>query len=194
MAHRDTLISSSPISSLDKAPKTDEELVSFVDEVWRYNRKSRTGFDFSVKEAIHFVAGDQWIQYLPHEHRFSNHSLDNWVPTPTTNLIGRTFDRLMDILLEGDPFPQANPATDDQSDIEAALAMSRVLESEARRLNTQTVCFAESAAWLITSGSMAVSAVWNGRAGDQVRMAKMKLKKSPVMERLGICQGCKAQF
>lgn len=187
-------ISSSPVSSLEKAPKTEEEMVGFVEEVWGYNRTSRSGFEYSVKEALHFIGGDQWVQYLSYENRFTSNSLADWVPTPVTNIIGRTFDRLMDILLEGDPFPTVHSATSDQEDLEAAISAKRTLESEARRLKTQVNCYAPAAAWLISSGSMAVSSAWNGKSGDQVRMPKYGLKKTSIEEERGVCQSCGANF
>jgi hypothetical protein len=190
----DTSISTSPVSGREKAPSSKEDIASFVESVLEFNKKGRQGFDEGVRQAIHFVGGDQWIQYLPYTQRFSLHQLDDWVPTPTTNIIGRTFDRLMDILLEGDPTPTAFPATQDQRDVDAATAASRIMLSEARRMNSYEKLYSPAAAWLIVSGNCIVTHSWNPHAGTKVKEPKTRKNRVPRESMRPICQNCGAEY
>ena len=80
-------ISSAPVSMREKRPKSKDDIISFVDDAWGYLSHNRFALEQQIKEAIHFYAGDQWVRYLPHARRYVKHGLDEWVPTPVTNLI-----------------------------------------------------------------------------------------------------------
>jgi hypothetical protein len=186
----DSSISTSPVSGREKAPSSAEDIVSFAENVLDFNKRGRQGLDHGIRQAIHFVGGDQWIQYLPHSQRFSLHQLDDWIPTPTTNIIGRTFDRLMDILLEGDPAPNAFPATQDQPDVDAASVAVRIMLSEARRLKSYEKLYSPAAAWLIVSGNCVLTRSWNPHAGSKIREVKMQNKKVANESMRPVCGNC----
>ena len=62
--------SGSPVSSLEKPPKTEEDLNAFAEDVWGYVSDSRLNLEYRIKEAIHFLAGDHWVRYQPHSQNF----------------------------------------------------------------------------------------------------------------------------
>ena len=182
--------SGSPVSDRKQAPKTKEELLSFVEDSWQYLSKSRMGLETSWKENIHFFAGDQWVRYLPHARRFTKHSLDEWVPTPTTNLLSKHGDRILDIFTSGDILPIVDPASRDQSDIEAAKAATRVLHSEFKRLQSEEKLLLPAALWLMCAGNVFLYAGWNGRAGDKVRRPKTQITQVEQSDTVLECDNC----
>jgi hypothetical protein len=182
--------SGSPVSSLSKTPESEEDLISFADEVFEYCQSDRSGFDYRIKEALHMLAGDHWIRYVPHTQQFARHSLDDWIPTPTTNYLVKYFDRIVDLFVSGDLAEIVDPATKDQADIEAALAAQRALRAEFSRMHTETGLIIPAAGWLTLTGNAAVSAVWNARAGRQVKSPRMSLKDRPVEQDILECNQC----
>ncbi len=191
---RQSHVSSSPIAGREKAPSSDGENAAFVDEVLDYNRRARTGFDYAVREAIHFIGGDHWIQFMPHTQRFGAHEHANWIPTPTTNLVGRTFDRLLDILLQGDPEPNAVGSTQDQRDLDAAQVARRIMLSEMRRMKSYDQLFTPAAAWLIAAGTTVTSRNWNPHSGQLISQPRMKVEKSAIMHSAPVCTNCHAEY
>jgi DNA-directed RNA polymerase subunit RPC12/RpoP len=180
----------SPVSSLEKAPKTDEDLVAFAEDVWHYVKDSRTSLDYRIKEAIHFLAGDQWIRYQPHSQNFTGHALDEWIPTPVTNYLVKHFDRIVDLFVSGDLKPIVDPATKDQDDIEASRAAQSVLHSEFNRLKTETELYIPAAGWLVLAGTAVVSATWNARGGGTIKVPQYSMKKNEVTKNVYQCVAC----
>lgn len=180
----------SPVSSLEKAPSSKEDLAAFSEDVWGYVSESRQGLEYRIKEAIHFLAGDQWVKYIPHSQMFTAHTLDEWVPTPTTNYLVKYFDRIVDLFVSGDMAEIVDPATKDQGDIEAASAAQRSLHAEFLRLKTETNLYAPGAGWLQLAGSCAISATWNGRAGTKKKSPKMKLGERSISQDILSCNQC----
>lgn len=179
-----------PVSERKEEPQNDEEILSFVEDSWQYLSKSRLGLETSWKENIHFFAGDQWVRYLPHARRFTKHSLDEWVPTPTTNLLSKHGDRILDIFTSGDILPIVDPASRDQSDLEAAKAATRVLHSEFKRLQSEEKLLIPAAMWLLAAGNVFLYSGWNGRAGDKVRRPKTRLTQVEQSDTVLECDNC----
>jgi hypothetical protein len=180
----------SPVSSLTKPPSSEEDLNAFAEEVYGYVSGGRTGLEYQIKEAIHFLAGDQWVRYVPHSQSFQAHSLDEWVPTPTTNYLVKYFDRIVDLFCSGDMNEIVDPATKDQSDVEAAHAAVRMLRAEFLRLKTETDLYIPGAGWLMLAGTCVLSATWNGRAGKNIKSPKMSLKSRDVTKDILECVQC----
>lgn len=180
----------SPVSSLGKPPKTDEDLAAFSEDVWHYVKDSRLSLEYRIKEAIHFLAGEQWIQYQPHSQSFSPHSLDEWVPTPVTNYLVKHFDRIVDLFVSGDLKPIADPSTRDQDDLEAARAAQSILHSEFDRLKTETEVYIPAAGWLVLAGSAVVSATWNARGGNAIKVPQYTMKKNEITKDIYQCVSC----
>jgi|TARA_R110000765_G_scaffold227196_1_gene331097 hypothetical protein len=190
MAHTDHAATGSPVSSLTKAPKTEEDLNAFMEDVWTYVSVGRLGLEYRIKEAIHFLAGDQWVRYIPHSQKFAQHTLDEWVPTPTTNYLVKYFDRIVDLFTSGDLVEIVDPATKDQEDVESASAALRMLRAEFLRLKTETELYTPAAGWLLLAGSAVLSATWNGRAGKKIKSPKMTLGKRDVTKDILECKTC----
>ena len=182
--------SGSPVSSLQKAPKTEEDLNAFAEDVWGYVSDSRLNLEYRIKEAIHFLAGDQWVKYQPHSQNFQQHSLDEWIPTPVTNYLVKYFDRIVDLFVSGDMAEIVDSATKDQSDVESAQAALRMLHAEFIRLKTETNLYIPAAGWLTLAGSCAISATWNGRAGRDIKSPKMKMGERNVEKDILSCVDC----
>ena len=190
----DTSTSGSPIAARDKAPETDEEIVGMVDDTFDYLKRSRIGLEQRIKEARHFLAGDQWIRYLPHSRKFSRHVLSEYVPTPVTNYLATAYDRLLDLFLSGNMLPVVDPATQDQEDVDAARAHERALQSEFIRLKTLTKTYTPAAGWLILAGNSFIGAHWNGKAGRQISKPLTRLTDRPIIQEVIECADCGAVY
>jgi len=183
-------ISSAPVSMREKRPKSKDDIISFVDDAWGYLSHNRFALEQQIKEAIHFYAGDQWVRYLPHARRYVKHGLDEWVPTPVTNLIIEHTERVLDIFTSGDLLPIVDPATQDQRDIDAARSATRMLHSEFGRLRTEENVIIPAALWLVTAGNCFLSTTFNSRSGSKVRYPKKKLSKKPIEQDTLECYQC----
>ena len=182
--------SGSPVSSLVETPRSNEDLSAFSEDVWGFVSGQRLGLEYRIKEAIHFLAGDQWVKYLPHSQNFQQHSLDEWIPTPTTNYLVKYFDRIVDLFVSGDLAEIVDPATKDQSDVESAQAALRILHAEFTRLKTETQLYIPAAGWMTLAGSAAISATWNGRAGKKIKSPQMKVGERDVTQDILRCSDC----
>tara|TARA_R110002073_G_scaffold141383_9_gene292506 strand:- start:1013 stop:3202 length:2190 start_codon:yes stop_codon:yes gene_type:complete len=183
-------ISFSPVASLDKAPKTEDDYLNFGEDVWSYLSGSRGGIERNIKEALHMLGGNQWIKYSPNSARFDHHTLDDWVPTPVTNYLVRNFDRIVDIFITGDIMPNVDPATRNQDDIEAARTAQHVLQSEFHRLSTDLNLHIPAAGWLVLSGNAILYTGWDAKAGDKMRQPRMGLDKKEVTQEVMNCATC----
>ena len=183
-----------PVSSVEKRPKTKEEVLSFVEDSWNYLSHSRLGLEQEFKEAIHFYGGDQWVRYMPHARRFVKHALDEWVPTPVTNLIVQHVDRALDIFTSGDIKPVVDPATQDLPDVDAAKAAQRILHSEFERLRTEERLLIPTALWMIITGNAFISATWDAKAGNRYRKPRKKISSVEVQDEVLECSNCGATY
>ncbi len=180
----------SPISSVEKRPTTTEDKVSFVEDAWQYLSMARQGLEQQWKEHIHFFSGDQWIKYMPHNRAYVKHALDEWVPTPVTNIFVEHVDRIADIFTSGDILPLVDAATQDQMDLDAARAATRMLHSEFGRLETEERMILPAALWIILTGNCFTHAGWNARSGREVRKPKMRIVSDPIESKVLECANC----
>ena len=188
MADYDT--ASSPISELLHAPRNKEEKLQLVSNVWDYVSKSRYGLHYVIKESMHMVAGQQWIRFNQAQNSFDRHSLEEWVPTPTTNYLVETFDYIKDLFTSGDIGPTVDPSTRDQEDIDRAKAAQRILRSEFERLDSETELLGNAASWLALTGNAVLFSTWNGLHGDLVKIPRMKMRKEAVTYDIMRCPSC----
>jgi len=183
-------VTSTPVSSIKKKPKSKEDILNFVENTWSYLSAHRSSFEQQVKESIHFYSSDQWVRFLPHNRKFVKHSLDEWVPTPMTNLIIDHVDRILDIFTSGDLLPIVDPATQDQPDVDAARAATRVLHSEFGRLGTEQNIIIPAALWLAVAGNCFISTTWNANKGDKMRIPKKRIGQKPIEQSTLECINC----
>ena len=183
-----------PVSSVEKRPKTKEEILSFVEDSWNYLSHSRLGLEQEFKEAIHFYGGDQWVRYMPHARKFVKHALDEWVPTPVTNIIVQHVDRAIDIFTSGDIKPLVDPSTQDLPDVDAARAAQRILHSEFERLRTEEKLLIPAALWMVITGNAFISATWDAKAGNQYRKPRKKISSVAVQDDVLECTNCGATY
>lgn len=184
----------SPVTNLEKAPSTPEEHAQFVSSCWDYVKNARPGLEYRIREAMHFLLGDQWIRYLPYTQQFTQHDLDDWIPTPVTNYLTKHFDRIVDIFTSGNPMPEWLPAGEDQPDIEASYAAQRISHSEWRRLKTDTRLLIPATGWLVLAGNAVIHCNWNGRAGRRMRKPMMQLDERPAVDPIKRCLNCDTSF
>jgi predicted RNA-binding Zn-ribbon protein involved in translation (DUF1610 family) len=182
--------SSSPALVWDEFPKDEETQVALGEDHWGYVKDSRRGLEYRIQEALHFLSGDQWVRYLPHAQRFEGHMLDDWVPTPVTNYLVKHYDRIVDIFTSGDLLPIVDPATKDQADLEAAQASTRILQSEHRRLKTETELVIPAAGWLLVSGNVFKYAGWDGKSGERIRVPVTEIEENNVEQDAIYCRSC----
>ncbi len=180
----------SPVSSRENKPRSKEDIISFVDDTWGYLSRNRFGLEQQIKEAVHFYSSDQWVRFLPHTRKFVKHTLDEWVPTPVTNLVVEHVDRILDIFTSGDLLPIVDPATQDQPDLDAARAATRILHSEYGRLNTEENIVIPAALWLAVAGNCFLSTTWNARAGDTIRYPKKRIGTKAIEQDTLECMNC----
>lgn len=183
----------SPVVRLEKAPRKKEEVISFVEDTFEFTKRYRTGLEYRVKEAIHFLGGDHWLHYQPYEQKFARHGLQKWHPTPTTNYLVKHYDLLLDMLISGDQHPKVGPATDDQDDVDAALATQRVLVSEYRRMKTDMKLMLPMAAWLILAGTCFIGSRWNAKSGHRASRKRTELKEKQLTADMMVCLKCDFQ-
>ena len=181
---------SSPVHDLKKAPSSEKDWLAFVDDCYTYAKDGRQSFEYMVRENSHFLVGDQWVKYSPHFSRFEKHGMDDWVPTPTTNVLIEYYDYLIDLFTSGNSEPDVRPATRDQSDVEAAKAAHRALRSEFNRLNTEGSLLPSAAGWLALTGNAILFSGWNAHRGDLIRRPKMKQSKYAQMYSQVVCAAC----
>ena len=181
---------SSPISELTRAPRSRDEELKLISNVWDYTSRSRYGLHYVVKEAMHMVSGQQWIRFNQHQQTFDRHALEEWVPTPVTNYLVETFDYVKDLFTSGDIGPTVDPATRDQVDIDRAKAAQRILRSEFERLDSETKLLGEAASWLALTGNAVLFSTWNGLHGDLVKIPRMKMRKDAVTYDIMRCPSC----
>lgn len=180
----------SPVHSISKAPSTEEEWLSLIDDVWGYARQGRWGLEYRVREAMHFVIGEQWVRFTPHSHRFERHAIEDWVPTPVDNVLIEFYDYLVDLFTSGNTHPDVRPATRDQDDVEAAKAAKRALISEFERLNTEGKLLPDAAGWLALSGNAVLASSWNSHKGDRIRKPRIETISSAQTYTQAVCTAC----
>ena len=180
----------SPVHNIKKPPSKKEDWLNLVDECYRYASKGRSNFDYIIKENSHFLVGDQWIRHDHTLERFESHGLEDWIPTPVTNLLIEYYDYLVDLFTSGNSQPDVRPATRDQADVESAKAAHRALRSEFERLNTEGLLLPEAAGWLALTGNAILYSGWNSHRGDLVRMPKMKSSTVSQMYNQVFCPSC----
>lgn len=184
----------SPVHRLSKEPKTDEEIKVFIEDSWDWLRRSRTGLERQIKESLHFLSGNQWIKHLPYNNTFDKHTLDNWKPTPVTNYLVRSYDRLIDLFVSGKMQPSIEPASRSQDDIEAARAATHALHSEFNRLKTELNVYAPAAGWLILAGTAVIYAGWDARKGHTIRKPKTSLSFNEATKEVMMCPSCGTDY
>jgi hypothetical protein len=179
-----------PVHEL-KVPKTDEELVAFVQKTHDYLQPFKRGLERHWNEAILFLLGEQWIRYDALSNRFSTHSLDSYVPTPVTNYLVKPYDRIVDLLTSPDYRPTGLPATDDLSDVDAGQIATRVMRHIYEELQTGGLHLS-LAEWLVLTGNCFGYVNWDPNAGVLEKVPKQKLIKTPVTEEVASCPTCGA--
>jgi hypothetical protein len=179
-----------PVSDLTAAPKTESEMVALVESTWNYVKSNRRGLEYRIKEACHFLGGDQWIRYVESKGRFTKAALEDWQPKPVTNKLVKPFDRLLNMLTQGNPLPRITPSTQDQSDVEAAFAAQRSLHSEFRRLETLPRLLVPAAATLLLTGNVFLTRAWNAKAGDRRKIARRNTIRRERTVEISSCPRC----
>ena len=185
-----TPVGSSPVHGLERVPRSETELLSMLENVWGYVRKGRIRFDYRIQELRYFLAGDQWIRFDALSQRFGRHALDDWVPTPVTNLMIQHYDYLSEVFTAGDPFPAVDPATREIADVEAARAAERVLQSEFLRMGSGIDLIHQAASWLVMTGNCILSSYWNAHSKERMRVERKRLAESPMMQESATCREC----
>lgn len=169
--------SGTPLSLMD-APQTEEEHVAFVDTLFDYLQDTKRGHEYHWREALLMIAGEQWLDFDPVTGKFSQANLADWIPTPTTNKLGKIFDRGVDLFTSGDLKPRVRPATDDQRDIDTAQVAQRILLSlfDPSELNTAEK-HRLAAGWLWATGNTILKSLWNPRSNKTVKRPRMVVEE-----------------
>ncbi len=178
----------SPIRTLLRRPSSKEDYLALQEDVWAYLKDSRPGLEYRIREALHFLGGDQWIRYAGDGH-FDRHTLEDWIPTPVTNFLVEHYDYLRQVYTGGDPYPAVDPATRDQADVDAARAAERSTRSEFERLGSKAL-ISDAAGWLVMSGNTVLTSSWNAKSGNTLRKPRMKLLSRPIPIDSAKCQVC----
>lgn len=168
-----------PISTL-QTPKTEEEMVRFVDTVFETLRAPKRGHERKWKECILMIAGEQWLDFDEATNSFKAANMADWVPKPVTNYLSKVYDRGIDIFTSGDLKPATRPPTDDQVDIDAAVKSEQILHYLHEELKTWKL-HTLAAAWLWATGNVILKSYYDTDAGSIVRMPRHELEEFPFM-------------
>ena len=167
----------SPLSLL-AAPRrgNEEEAVRFLDSLFSYLRDQKKGHEYHWRECVLMIAREHWLDFDPITGKFSAANLADWVPTPTTNKMGKIYDRGVDLFTSGDLRPRVRPATDDQADIGSAQTGQRILHYlfDPAVLNTgEKQRLAAGHLWAF--GNTILKALWNPRSRKKTAIPRMGL-------------------
>jgi hypothetical protein len=171
---------STAISSME-TPKTEEDMVKFVDDVLETLKKPKRGHEKRWKEAILMVAGEQWLDFDEATNNFRGANMANWIPRPTTNYLAKLYDRLVDIFTSGNLLPNAIPATDDQNDIDSAQKAEHLLNYLSEQIKTPDYFIPIAAIWFITTGNVIFYASYDTKAGSKIRVPRHDVEYEPYL-------------
>lgn len=187
-----TGVQGTPVSEFEK-PKSVEETVALVQNTHTYLKGFKRILERHWREAILFISGEQWVRYEAVTNRFSRHTLEGWVPTPTTDYLTKPYDRIIDILTAPTFKPIARPPTQDQSDVDASQATQRILRDIYDRLQTGELHL-DAASWLVATGNCVLYSNWDKDAGVTQRRLREKMITSPLTEEVAGCVECGQGF
>ncbi|ANS05246.1 hypothetical protein [uncultured Mediterranean phage] len=181
-----------PISERS-APKTKDETIALVQDTHTYLKGFKRVLEKHWREALLFITGEQWVRFESLTSRFSRHTLEGWVPTPTTDYLTKPYDRIIDILTSPEFKPMARPPTQDQADIDAAQATQRIARHLYAHLQTGDFHL-DAAAWLVATGNAVMYANWDAKAGVLHKRAKERMVTKELSQKAAQCPECGTDF
>ena len=150
-----------------KPPSDNKGLVQWLDNKREVGRKPLP--DFQMKLNLAFVRGHQWVVWDPSTKTLSQARRDSSNPNApiriTANKIGSITERFIARLTKAAPEPAARPMSDEEDDVNAAKAASRIMLSEFSRLGWDGF-LVELYFWVVTHGFAYAEVMWDPDAGS----------------------------
>ena len=181
-----------PTKPSEFVPPTDHKaLVAWLDKKREAGRKQLP--DFQMKLNLAFVRGHQWVVWDSSSKTLSQARRDPTNPNAPirikANKIGGITERFIARLTKAAPEPQVRPVSDEEDDINAAKAASRILTSEFNRLGWEGFLI-EHYFWVVTHGFAFAEILWDQEDGsvigsiedDEVRSGNIKFDSVPGFE------------
>ena len=172
-------------------PTDPEKLISWLERK-RESGKPRMP-DIQMKLNLLFVLGQQWVVWDSDKRTFrkppSRTNDPNAPVRITANKIGGIMERFIARLVKAAPEPECRPVTDDESDIGAAKAGTRILRSEMNRLDWE-LWLVRHYFWITTLGFGYAQVTWDAARGEvlgtvdesEVRIGDITLECVPAFE------------
>lgn len=172
-------------------PDDPEKLIAWLDK--KRERGRRVLPDLQMKLNLSYVLGQQWVVWDERVRAFKrveNRTDDPTAPIRiTANKIGGIAERFIARLTKSAPEPETRAVTDDDADLNAAKAGTRILRSELNRLEWESF-LVRHLFWVVTHGWAYTEIVWDATAGDvigsvdgaDVRTGEIRLDSVPAHE------------
>jgi hypothetical protein len=150
-------------------PEDEKALVAWLERKRQRGRKQLP--DLQMKLNLSYVLGQQWVVWDEKVRAFrkaENRSDDPNAPVRiTANKIGGIVERFIARLTRSAPTPETRPVSDDESDINAAKAGTRILRSELNRLEWDS-WLVRHYFWVVTHGWAYAQIMWDPSKGSVV--------------------------
>lgn len=152
-----------------KAPTDPEKLIMWLDEKRKAGQRELP--DRQLKLNLAYVLGHQWLTWDESKRVFVRPRARPDDPNApirlTVNKIGGIAERFIARLVKAAPEPETRPVTDDESDVNAAKAGTRILRSELNRLDWESF-LVRHAFWPVTHGWAYTQIMWDPKAGRKI--------------------------
>lgn len=164
-------------------PKDERKLVAYLEEKRQTGRRSLP--DMAMKMNLAYVLGHQWIVWDSKSRVFRKPARRSDNPNApvriTANKVGGIVERFIARLTKSAPEPECRPVTDDENDINAAKAATRITQSELQRLKWED-WLVRHYFWVTTHGWAYAQIVWDPNAGTEIGRVGEGDKSKPVKE------------
>lgn len=172
-------------------PSDDKALIAWLERKKERGRKRLP--DFQMKLNLAYVLGQQWVVWDGDKRtlrRPTNRTDDPNAPVRiTVNKVGGIVERFIARLTKSAPQPEVRPTSDDDKNIGAAKAGTRILLSELNRTQWDS-WLVRHYFWVVTHGWGYAKLMWDPNAGevvgtvdeDDVNMGEVVLESVPAFE------------
>jgi hypothetical protein len=135
----------------------------------RYKLGAKSRPEFRPKLNLMFLLGEHWMTWDPYSRRlrqnFDNPYRRESRPRITINKVGSHVERAVARLTKSSPTPECRPVTDEEDDVGAAKVGTRILVSEANRIQIDTRITALYF-WVVPVGWAYLQCTWNPELGQ----------------------------
>lgn len=150
-------------------PDDEDKLISWLDKKLDAGRRDLP--KMAMKMNLAYVLGHQFIVWDPQSRAFVQAKTKNNDPNAPVrikaNKVGGIVERFIARLTKSAPETQCRPVTDDENDINAAKAGTRIIQSELNRLQWED-WLVRHYFWPTTHGFAYAQIVWDPNGGQEI--------------------------